>query len=308
MKKINVGIIGTGKIAQVYVDIFKKLKINVKIICARNKKKLENFCKINKIKQNTLNINDLLHEDIDGIVSCVSPTSSFNVARKLSSFKGSILFEKPVGLNYIQTLKIKSLYKNKNLFVALNRRYLSAVVKSKKIIDKINEIKFFSFYDQENTIKAKKNGHKKDTIKNWMYANSIHLVDLINYYVNSKIKRIENKNFLFKKHKIYFSIIYFKNGDIVEFKSFWNKPAPWKINIFTNKKFLQLKPIEKLSITNLNLKNSIKFKKDDIDNNFKPGFYRQCVDFKKEMQKKNNLVNIEQYLHSVKLTKKIFSN
>ena len=190
-----------------------------------------------------------------------------------------------VGLNYIQTLKIKSLYKNKNLFVALNRRYLSAVVKSKKIIDKINEIKFLVSTIRKIQLKQK-NGHKKDTIKNWMYANSIHLVDLINYYVNSKIKRIENKNFLFKKHKIYFSIIYFKNGDIVEFKSFWNKPAPWKINIFTNKKFLQLKPIEKLSITNLNLKNSIKFKKDDIDNNFKPGFYRQCVDFKKEMQKK----------------------
>ena len=137
---------------------------------------------------------------IDGIVSCVSPSSSFQVSKKLSILKENIIREAS-WVNYIQTLKIKSLYKNKNLFVALNRRYLSAVVKSKKIIDKINEIKFFSFYDQENTIKAKKNGHKKDTIKNWMYANSIHMVDLINFYVDSKIKNIENKIFYLRNIK-----------------------------------------------------------------------------------------------------------
>ena len=156
MKKINVGIIGTGKIAQVYVDIFKKLKINVKIICARNKKKLENFCKINKIKQNTLNINDLLHEDIDGIVSCVSPTSSFNVARKLSSFKRINFIRKASWLNYIQTLKIKSLYKNKNLFVALNRRYLSAVVKSKKLLIKLMKLNFLVSTIRKIQLKQKK--------------------------------------------------------------------------------------------------------------------------------------------------------
>ena len=309
MKKITIGIIGTGKIAQEYVDIFKKLKLNIKIICARKKNKLKKFCKINKIKKNTLDINDLINENLDGIVSCVSPSSSLQVSKKLSKFKGKILFEKPVGINYSQTLKVKQFFKNKNLFVALNRRYLSSVVKAKKIIRNNRENKFFSFYDQENTLQAKKNGHNKITIKNWMYANSIHMVDLINFFVDSKIKGIENKNFVFNKHKIYFSLIYFENGDIVEFKSFWNKPAPWKINISTNNKFIQLKPIEMLLVDDLNKKNSIKFKKDNLDINFKPGFYRQCVDFKKEMQnKKNNLVGIDQYLNSVKLTKKIFFN
>ena len=39
MKKINIGIIGTGKIAQEYIHIFKKLNLNIQIICARKKKK-----------------------------------------------------------------------------------------------------------------------------------------------------------------------------------------------------------------------------------------------------------------------------
>ena len=86
MKKITIGIIGTGKIAQEYVDIFKKLKLNIKIICARKKNKLKKFCKINKIKKNTLDINDLINENLDGIVSCVSPSSSLQVSKKLFVF------------------------------------------------------------------------------------------------------------------------------------------------------------------------------------------------------------------------------
>ena len=142
-----------------------------------------------------------------------------------------------------------------------------------------------------------------------MYANSIHMVDLINFYVNSKITKIENQNKIFKKHKIYFSTIHYQNGDIVEFKSFWNKPAPWKIDISLNEKFLQLKPIETLSIIDPKKKIKKMVERDKIDINFKPGFYRQCIDFKREIQnKKNNLVNINQYLTSVKLIKKIFFN
>ena len=309
MQKIALGIIGTGKIAQEYIKIFKKLKVEIKIVCARKKKKLNEFCKLNKIKKNTLKIHNLLKEDLDGIVCCSSPSSSLEVSKKLCKFNGKILFEKPLGINYNQTLKIKNLFKKKNLFVALNRRYISSVLLSKKILKTKKKNTYFSFYDQENTLQAKKNGHDKITIKNWMYANSIHMVDLINFYVNSKITKIENQNKIFKKHKIYFSTIHYQNGDIVEFKSFWNKPAPWKIDISLNEKFLQLKPIETLSIIDPKKKIKKMVERDKIDINFKPGFYRQCIDFKREIQnKKNNLVNINQYLTSVKLIKKIFFN
>ncbi len=308
MKNIAVGIIGTGKIAQEYIKILKKLNVEIKIVCARKKKKLIKFCKINKIKNNTLKIHDLLNKELDGIVCCASPSSSFEISKKLTKFKGKILFEKPLGINYNQTLKIKNLFKKKNLFVALNRRYISSVLLSKKII-KVKKNNYFSFYDQQNTHQAKKNGHDRITIKNWMYANSIHMVDLINFYVNSKIIKIENKNKIFKKHKIYFSTIHYKNGDIVEFKSFWNKAAPWKIDISENEKFLQLKPIETLSIIDTRTKLKKKIQRDKMDINFKPGFYRQCIDFKREIQnKKNSLVDIDQYFLSVKLIKKIFFN
>ena len=45
MQKIALGIIGTGKIAQEYIKIFKKLKVEIKIVCARKKKKLNELYK-----------------------------------------------------------------------------------------------------------------------------------------------------------------------------------------------------------------------------------------------------------------------
>ena len=169
--------------------------------------------------------------------------------------------------------------------------------------------KFISICDQENTIAAKKSGHNNLTIKNWMFANSIHLVDLINFYIKSEVVGVTNIKNIYNNHKLYFSIIRFQNGDIVEFKSFWNKPAPWKINISYDNQFVQLKPIENVSYID---KSSREIKKINIDKKdiiFKPGFFRQSEDFKKALQnKKNSLVSLENYLRSVKLTHRIFFN
>ena len=105
-------------------------------------------------------------------------------------------------------------------------------------------------------------------------------------------------------------MINFKNGDIVEFKSFWNMPAPWKMDISNDKIFIQLMPIEIMSYRTNSKKVDIKdFKFDKKDQNFKPGFFLQSQHFKKELKNiKNNLVNLKQYRQTVLLINKIFLN
>ncbi len=311
MKKIIIGIIGTGKIAQEYINIFKKLKVDIRIICARKKKKLSEFSKKNNIIKFTTKIDKFLQEKVDGVIVCVSPESSLLIAKKLSKFEGKILFEKPVGLNLKQTEEINNIFKRKkNIFVALNRRFYQSVLSAKTLLQNSKEKKVISIYDQENTLAAKKNGHHPLTIKNWMYANSIHLVDLIKFFVNSKIIKIKNKKIKFKNSLIYDSIINFKNGDIVEFKSFWNMPAPWKISVSTKSMFIELKPIEKISYRTINKKVVFKdIKLNNKDEIFKPGFFMQSQHFLKELKnKKNNLVKLKQYCQSVFLINKIFFN
>jgi predicted dehydrogenase len=309
MKKINIGIIGTGKIAQEYIHIFKKLNLNIQIICARKKKKLEEFSKKNNVNKFTTNINNFLKEKLDGVIVCVSPESTFLVAKKLLNFSGKILFEKPVGLNLNQTNQINEMFKNKkNLFVALNRRFYKSTMLAKNYLQNSKEKKIITIYDQENTFSAKRNGHHKLTIKNWMYANSVHLVDLIKFFINSKIVKINKNNIKSKNSLIYNSIINFSNGDIVEFKSFWNRPAPWKINISTDTMFIELMPIENIRFIPIKKKfDFADLKSNKKDQNFKPGFLLQSEHFVKELKnKKNNLVKLSEYNQTVLLINKIF--
>lgn len=311
MRRRKIGIIGSGLISQEYIKIFKKINVNIEIICARKKKKLEEFCRKNQLSKSTIDVTKLIREKLDGIVVCVSPESSLSIAKKLSNFKGKILFEKPIGLNLKQTEEIYKIFKTKkNFFVALNRRFYQSTILAKKLLQNFKTKKLISIYDQENTIAAKKNGHHKLTIKNWMYANSIHLVDLINFFVSSRIKKITNKKIKFKNSLIFNSNIYFKNGDVVEFKSFWNMPAPWKIDISNEKIFIQLMPIESINYRNNLKKVYIEDSKLNKKNqNFKPGFLLQSQHFKKELEnKKNNLVNLNQYRQSALLIDKIFFN
>ena len=239
----------------------------------------------------------------------MSPESTFLVAKKLLNFSGKILFEKPVGLNLNQTNQINEMFKNKKkLFVALNRRFYKSTMLAKNYLQNSKEKKIITIYDQENTFSAKRNGHHKLTIKNWMYANSVHLVDLIKFFINSKIVKINKNNIKSKNSLIYNSIINFSNGDIVEFKSFWNRPAPWKINISTDTMFIELMPIENIRFIPIKKKfDFADLKSNKKDQNFKPGFLLQSEHFVKELKnKKNNLVKLSEYNQTVLLINKIF--
>ena len=81
-------------------------------------------------------------------------------------------------------------FNKQNCFVALNRRFYDNILFMKKMLSNDNSNKIITITDQENTIRAKKIGHKNIVIKNWMYANSIHLLDLLIYFENGKISKI----------------------------------------------------------------------------------------------------------------------
>ena len=60
----------------------------------------------------------------------------------------------------------------------------------KKIINKKKIKRLIVINDQEDLIKAKKNGHNKKVLDNWMYANSIHLIDFFRILQEAKLKKL----------------------------------------------------------------------------------------------------------------------
>ena len=54
-------------------------------------------------------------------------------------------------------------------------------------LSKSNERRYIHIYDQENPNAALESGQPELVVKNWMYANSIHLIDFVLLFRSSMI-------------------------------------------------------------------------------------------------------------------------
>lgn len=309
MNKIKVGFIGTGYMANEYAKVLiSKLPFQVTLVGAVNRSnhRIIDFIKKYKIKKRYNNISQLMKlAKPEIVIVAVNELSTFSVIKELSKFKCICLIEKPVGINVQENKKITLIKKNKNFFpfIALNRRFYSSVIECNKILKKDNSKRIIKIFDQENIIIAKKNKVPTKVVNNWMYANSIHMLDFAFIFGRGKIKRIttlNKKKYLEKKNIS--SRIEFTSGDLVDYYCIWNRPSPWSVQISTKKFFLELKPIEKLSyITDKNRK-WINVEVSKNDKFFKPGillqilqlfeFYRNKQTQLKDLKYSNILMNL----------------
>lgn len=99
MKRINVGIIGIGRIAKKYINpIYKNPKYNLFALCDV-KKTEEQTAK----KYNALFYTDykemLLHEDLDLVIITTPPNTHFEIAKDSLLHKKNVILEKPAVLH-----------------------------------------------------------------------------------------------------------------------------------------------------------------------------------------------------------------
>ena len=93
----------------------------------------------------------------------------------------AILMEKPVGLDLADAEDIAAAAKaaKAKVFVGLNRRTLSSTQAVLADLADDPGPRFIHVQDQQSLDVARQIGHAPEVVDNWMYANSIHLVDYI---------------------------------------------------------------------------------------------------------------------------------
>ena len=209
MKKvIKLGVIGAGSITVKHLDVIKSIgDIKIEAITSRTISKSENLAKKYKIPNVNKNINDLLRKNnLDAILIFVSAEEIFKVTMQVIKFKIPFFLEKPAGLNYFETKKLCTLsskYKIKNM-VGLNRRYYSIFKYGKKILKKRGGFKGILIEGHERIWNIKKTVKKK-ILNKWLFANSIHTIDLLRFF-GGEIKRYE----IFSNHSDYKKIFVYQ--------------------------------------------------------------------------------------------------
>ncbi len=312
MKKIEIGIIGSGYISDYHISVlnsFKKIKI--KSIYSRSIKKAKFKSIKYKIPLYFDNLNNFFKEHYDGLYLLVSADHIYEFSKKIIPRRIPLMIEKPSGLNISELrnlIKISQKYRTPNI-IGTNRRYYSIYEKINKFINKENKLISILIEGHENFWKIKKLNKSKKILDNWEYANSIHNVDLLNFFSKSKVLKTFTFNNSNQKDFNLSAILKFKNGINATYVSNWSSPDRYSIKLFTEKKTFFIKPLEECYYIDRNFKKTI-IQPNKVDRLYKPGFYKLTHNFINLIENKKNLWpdnNLESVLSTYQLIKMIYS-
>lgn len=307
-KKINLFFFGAGNIISKHIEVatnFKEFKLYG--IQSRTFLKANLLKKKYKIQNCFKNYKDIVipKNQISVAIVGVSIENTYEVYKRIYHMFDICLLEKPLGYNLDQANKIFKLSKKSStkIFIALNRRFYFSTQELLKKITKEKSNRVVNIIDTQNP-KLYRARFSNKVIKNWIFANSIHIIDYINIICRGHIKKIERV--YKKKDELKILKILFTSNDICIYEQYWNRPGPWSVSVSNNKGFYLLEPLEVLRYKE---KDDISFKnnkREKLDIIFKPGFYNMYRNLSLFVQrKKNNLVDIEKSLNLMKLIHRI---
>ena len=245
------------------------------------------------------------------VVVAVSELSVQEVCMETFKYPWVCLIEKPVGINLSQAVDIAT--RSKELgridFVALNRRHYASTVGALEKIKSSDLKRIIHVCDQEDLYAAKRSHYSPLVLNNWMYANSIHLIDYFSIFARGDVTDIniicpwkaEKPDFVLAK-------IDFSSGDMGIYEAYWNMPGPWSVSITTSSERLELKPLEKLSIQTFGSRISeIHKPKSTWDQDFKPGLRAQAQALIDSYKTKINLLpTLDDSLATMRLVNRIY--
>lgn len=192
-----------------------------------------------------------------------------------------ILIEKPGAKNLedLNDLYEKAKERNAKVLLGYNRRFYSSSIEAKKIIEEDGGVKSFLFEFTEWSHVVIKAGKPKQVLKNWLFQNSTHVIDLA-FYLGGEPREL--KSFVsgslpwHPSGSVYTGAGITNEEALFSYHANWKAPGRWSVEMLTNSHRLIFKPIEKLKIQKIG---SVKVEELDLDysldQKFKPGLYRQ---------------------------------
>ena len=311
--KCNVAIIGAGYTAREHLKAFSDIP-GVKIvgIFSRTRSKAEALAQEYKITYVCSSVSELYEKTrADLIVVTVNELSMKSICSDCFKFPWVSLLEKPAGFNCMEAEEILTMAREKNrkVYVALNRRFYSST--RTMVMDLINMEgdRFIRVQDQEDQHAAIEAGQPKVVVDNWMYANSIHLIDYFRILGRGKITKVSPVIHWNPDHPgNVIATIHYDSGDVGLYEGIWNAPSPWVVNVISPKKRWELRPIEQANFQNYGERKITPVEPDPIDQEFKPGFRLQAeMAVKATLGMDSEAVLLEDATETMKLIKLIYN-
>ncbi|MDB5810223.1 MAG: gfo/Idh/MocA family oxidoreductase [Betaproteobacteria bacterium] len=280
-KICKVAFVGAGYMAAEHIKAFRDIP-NVRLagICSRSAERAGNMAKELCVETTCRSIAEL-HERTSAelVVIAVPEMAVRRVAGDCFQYPWTCLIEKPAGYDVADAETISELARatNRRAFVALNRRHYSSTRAVFEDLSSDPAPRFIHVQDQEDLIAAAKAGQPKLILDNWMYANSIHLIDYFAMFGRGDVTEVQ-RVFAWNPASpgIVAAKVAFSSGDVGLYQAVWNAPGPWSVAVTTQTKRWELRPLEQAAFQRYGERKLEPVHPHEWDQRFKPGLRRQA--------------------------------
>lgn len=276
----KIAIVGAGYMADEHARAFASVP-GVKIVgvCGRSRDRVEAFAERYGIP--AFESVDALYNGTmaDAVVVAVNELSARGVCLEAFRYPWLCFLEKPVGVNLPQAEEIfaAATRQERRVYVALNRRSYASTLLALRELSVDDGPRLISVQDQQDMGAARDGGQPDEVVRNYMYANSIHLIDYLNLFGRGDIVSVEPVQAWDAEHPGHVvATVHYSSGDMGIYQCVWDGPGPWSVNVTNRALRVEMRPLERLSVQRRGHRGLTEVPVGAIDTEFKPGLRRQA--------------------------------
>ena len=273
--------IGSGAMAREHIRAFTALNgVTVSGILSRTRSKAEALAGEFGISHVCDSVEELKEvSSADLVVVAVSALSMNSVAKECFHQDWYVLLEKPAGhdLADAEDIAASAIGCVKPVLVGFNRRFYGNIRAVRgALVDNVG-LRYVHVQDAQSFTEAREAGHPEEVVQSFMYANSIHVIDLIRHFCRGEIVEVERiMPWRGAETEIVLSRVLFESGDVGLYEGLWQRPGPWTCAVSTKDMRWCMQPLERTEVQAIGERQRTTMLDDPVDLSYKPGFFRQA--------------------------------
>ena len=277
----RIAIIGAGYMAAEHIKAFRAIPgVTVAGIHSRTLARAETLAKDLGVGATCRTVDELFERARPHLVVIAVPELSVrSVSEACFAYRVPCLIEKPAGYDLPDAEAIAAAAKSSATpaYVALNRRHYSSTRAVLRELETCPGSRFISALDQEDPAGALAAGQPQTVIDNWMFANSIHVIDYLMLFGRGPVVGVDAFfPYTPGTYGIVAANIRFASGDLGLYQAVWGGPGPWAVSVTTSQKRWEMRPLEQAAVQPAGQRRMEPMELDSWDQEFKPGLRRQA--------------------------------
>ena len=311
--EFSVAIIGAGSMASEHAKAFSKIPgVVLAGITSRTKARAQTLADQYAMPCTADSVEELYEQTRADLVVVTVPELMANaVAKSALKFPWAVLMEKPAGYDLADAQDIAHAANGHAapVMVGFNRRFYSSTLAIQAdLASRPDERRFVHVQDQQSYAEARHYKHPEQVVEKFMYANSIHLIDMIMALGRGQVSKVTQITpWRGEQTEIMLAHVEFDSGDSALYEGIWRGPGPWACAVSTPSRRWTLQPLEQAVFQNAGERSRHSVETSEDDKVCKPGFLLQAqAAVAKVRGQDSNIASLQDSLATMRLINQLF--